>query len=157
MCYTGQHNTGTIVVNHRNNELRARAMARELLTGDEGLMYRSIIPTEPEAVFGQIKYDNHFKLFSYRGKRLVNAEFAAIAVAHNIRKMIAKGYCVYPTATVILSIKTRKGVTKSLISHPLLIMFCYLFVWLAYLTSSKSTSLTSSSLEEPLDPVLPAP
>ena len=107
MCYTGQHNTGTIVVNHRNNELRA--MARELLTGDKGLMYRSIRPIEPEAVFGQIKYDNHFKLFSYRGKRLVNAEFAAIAVAHNIRNMIAKGYCVYPTATVILSIKTLKG------------------------------------------------
>ena len=34
------------------------------------------------------------KRFSYRGKRLVNAEFAAIVVAHNIRKMIAKGYCV---------------------------------------------------------------
>ena len=44
------------------------AMARELLTSVEGLMHR--------------------------GKRLVNAEFAAIAVTHNIRKMIAKGYCV---------------------------------------------------------------
>ncbi len=55
---------------------------------------RSRRPIEPEAVFGQIKYDNHFKRFSYRGKRLVKAEFAAIAVAHNIRKMIVKGYCV---------------------------------------------------------------
>ena len=44
--------------------------------------------------FGQIKYDNHFKRFSYIGKRLVNAEFAAKVVAHNIRKMISKGYCV---------------------------------------------------------------
>ena len=92
MCYKGRHNARTIEVNHRNNELRA--MARELLTSDEGLMHRSRRPTEPEAVFGQIKYDNHFKRFSYRGKRLVNAEFAAIAVAHNIRKMISKGYCV---------------------------------------------------------------
>ena len=92
MCYKGKHNARTIEVNHRNNELRA--MARELLTSDEGLMHRSRRPIEPEAVFGQIKYDNHFKRFSYRGKRLVNAEFAAIAVAHNIRKMIAKGYCV---------------------------------------------------------------
>ena len=92
MCYTGQHKTRTIVVNHRNNELRA--MARELLTSEEGLKHRSKRPIEPEAVFGQIKYDNHFKRFSYRGKRLVNAEFAAIAVAHNIRKMIAKGYCI---------------------------------------------------------------
>ena len=92
MCYTGQHKTRTIVVNHRNNELRA--MARELLTSEEGLKHRSKRPIEPEAVFGQIKYDNHFKRFNYRGKRLVNAEFAAIAVAHNIRKMISKGYCV---------------------------------------------------------------
>ena len=92
MCYKGKHNARTIEVNHRNNELRA--MARELLTSDEGLMHRSRRPIEPEAVFGQIKYDNHFKRFSYRGKRLVNAEFAAIAVAHNIRKKISKGYCV---------------------------------------------------------------
>ena len=92
MCYKGKHNARTIEVNHRNNELRA--VARELLTSDEGLMHRSRRPIEPEAVFGQIKYDNHFKRFSYRGKRLVKAEFAAIAVAHNIRKMIAKGYCV---------------------------------------------------------------
>ncbi len=92
MCYKGKHNARTIEVNHRNNELRA--MARELLTSDEGLIHRSRRPIEPEAVFGQIKYDNHFKRFSYRGKRLVNAEFAAIAVAHNIRKMISKGYCV---------------------------------------------------------------
>ena len=92
MCYKGKHNARIIEVNHRNNELRA--MARELLTSDEGLMHRSRRPIEPEAVFGQIKYDNHFKRFSYRGKRLVKAEFAAIAVAHNIRKMIAKGYCV---------------------------------------------------------------
>ena len=92
MCYKGKHNARIIEVNHRNNELRA--MARELLTSDEGLMHRSRRPIEPEAVFGQIKYDNHFKRFSYRGKRLVMAEFAAIAVAHNIRKMIAKGYCV---------------------------------------------------------------
>ena len=92
MCYKGKYNARIIEVNHRNNELRA--MARELLTSDEGLMHRSRRPIEPEAVFGQIKYDNHFKRFSYRGKRLVNAEFAAIAVAHNIRKMIAKGYCI---------------------------------------------------------------
>ena len=92
MCYKGKHNVRIIEVNHRNNELRA--MARELLTSDEGLMHRSRRPIEPEAVFGQIKYDNHFKRFSYRGKRLVKAEFAAIAVAHNIRKMIANGYCV---------------------------------------------------------------
>ena len=38
-----------------------------------------------EAVVG----DSRFKID--RAKRLVNAEFAAISLAHNIRKMIAKG------------------------------------------------------------------
>ena len=90
MCYKGKHNARIIEVNHRNNELRA--MARELLTSDEGLMHRSRRPIEPEAVFGQIKYDNNIKRFHYRGKRLMKAEFATIAVAHNIRKMISNGY-----------------------------------------------------------------
>ena len=49
MCYKGKHNARIIEVNHRNNELRA--MARELLTSDEGLMHRSRRPIEPEAVF----------------------------------------------------------------------------------------------------------
>lgn len=98
MCYTGRCNRRTIIVNHRNNELRA--MARELLTSDEGLMHRSRRPIEPEAVFGQIKYDNHFKRFCYRGKRLAKAEFAAIAIAHNIRKMISKGYNVHSALVV---------------------------------------------------------
>ena len=98
MCYTGLHKTRIIVVNHRNNELRA--MAWELLTSEEGLKHRSKRPIEPEAVFGQIKYDNHFKRFNYRGRRLVKAEFTAIAVAHNIRKMISKGYCVCSEVTV---------------------------------------------------------
>ena len=98
MCYKGKANRRVIEVNHRNNELRA--MARELLTSDEGLMHRSRRPIEPEAVFGQIKYDNHFKRFSYRGKRLVNAEFATIAVAHNIRKMISKLHSLRSEAVV---------------------------------------------------------
>ena len=53
---------------------------------------RSKRPIEPEAVFGHIKYDNSFKRFHYRGRRLVKADFATIAVAHNIRKMISNGY-----------------------------------------------------------------
>ena len=53
MCYKGKYNARIIEVNHRNNELRA--MAREQLTSDEGLMHRSRRPIEPEAVFGQTK------------------------------------------------------------------------------------------------------
>ncbi len=72
-------------------------MAKELLTSGDGLKHRSKRPVEPEAVFGQIKYDNGFKRFNYRGKRLVRAEFATIAVAHSIRKMISNGYCASAT------------------------------------------------------------
>ena len=92
MCYKGKADRRTIEVNHRNNVLRA--MAKELLTSEEGLKHRSKRPIEPEAVFGQIKYDNSFKRFHYRGRRLVKAEFATIAVAHNIRKMISNGYVI---------------------------------------------------------------
>ena len=35
---------------------------------EEGLKHRSRRPIEPEAVFGQIKYDNGFKRFHYRGR-----------------------------------------------------------------------------------------
>ena len=55
-------------------------MAKVLLTSEERLKHRSKRPVEPEAVFGQIKYANNFKRFHYRGKRLVKAEFATIAV-----------------------------------------------------------------------------
>ena len=85
-CYKGKNNRRRIEVNHRNNELRA--IARELLTSDEGLRHRSRRPIEPEAVFGQIKYDNRFKRFNYRGLAMVKAEFAVVATAHNIRKYI---------------------------------------------------------------------
>ena len=72
-------------VNHRNNELRA--MARELLTGEGGLKHRSKQPIEPEAVFGQIKHDNNFKRFRYRGNKLVKAEFAALLCVCNQAKL----------------------------------------------------------------------
>ena len=64
-----------------------RDQARERLTSERGLLHRSRRPIEPEAVFGQIKYDGGFKRFHYRGKRLVGAEFATLAIAHNIRKI----------------------------------------------------------------------
>ena len=50
---------------------------------------RSMRPVEPEAVFGQIKYDRGFKRFLYRGSALTSAEFATVAIAHNIKKMIS--------------------------------------------------------------------
>jgi hypothetical protein len=86
MCFKGKGNR-TIEVNVKSRLYRNQA--RERLTSERGLYHRSMRPIEPEAVFGQIKYDCGFKRFRYRGKRLVEAEFATLAIAHNIRKMIS--------------------------------------------------------------------
>ncbi|MCQ2176180.1 MAG: IS1182 family transposase [Bacteroidales bacterium] len=86
-CYKAKPDRRTIEVNHRNNKLKAQA--RERLMSEEGLYHRSMRPVEPEAVFGQIKYDGGFKRFRYRGVALTSAEFATVAIAHNIKKMIS--------------------------------------------------------------------
>jgi len=85
MCYKAKANRRTIEVNHRNDAYKAKA--RERLMSEEGLYHRSMRPIEPEAVFGQLKYDDNFKRFHYKGNRLVGAEFATLAIAHNIKKL----------------------------------------------------------------------
>ena len=86
-CHKGK-GPRTIEVNHRNNELRA--MARDLLDSDEGLRHRSKRPIEPEAVFGQIKFDHGFKRFRLRSLEKVSVEFGLVALAHNLRKYAGK-------------------------------------------------------------------
>ena len=49
-------------------------------------MHRSRRPIEPEAVFGDIKYNHGFKRFRLRSKAKVIIEFGLVALAHNIRK-----------------------------------------------------------------------
>ena len=86
-CHKGK-GPRTIEVNHRNNELRAKA--RELLDSDEGLRHRSLRPIEPEAVFGQIKFNHGFKRFRLRSIEKVSVEFGLVALAHNLRKYAEK-------------------------------------------------------------------
>ena len=86
LCFKGKGNR-TIDVNVRSRQYRDHA--KELLTSERGLYHRSMRPVEPEAVFGQIKYDGGFKRFRYRGSALTSAEFATVAIAHNIKKMIS--------------------------------------------------------------------
>ena len=86
LCFKGKGNR-TIDVNVRSRQYRDHA--KELLTSERGLYHRSMRPVEPEAVFGQIKYDGGFKRFRYRGSALTSAEFATVALAHNIKKMIS--------------------------------------------------------------------
>ena len=87
MCYKGKASRRTIEVNHRNNHLRAKA--RELLKSEKGLMHRSKRPIEPEAVFGNIKFNHGFKRFRLKSTEKVSVEWGLVAIAHNLRKYIA--------------------------------------------------------------------
>ena len=84
LCFKGKGNR-SIEVNVKSRMYRDKA--KEMLTSERGLYHRSMRPIEPEAVFGQLKYDGGFKRFHYRGNKLVMAEFATLAIAHNIKKM----------------------------------------------------------------------
>ena len=89
LCYKGAANQRVIEVNHQNNAYRAHA--KELLTSERGLFHRSNRPIEPEAVFGDLKFNHGFKRFRLKSNRKVNVEFGLVAVAHNLRKyMTAK-------------------------------------------------------------------
>ena len=87
MCYKGKANRRTIEVNHKNNVYRARV--RELLTSEKGLEHRSRRPIEPEAVFGNIKFNHGFKRFRLKSAEKVSVEWGLVAIAHNLRKYIA--------------------------------------------------------------------
>ncbi len=83
-CHKSQINR-KIELNHK---LRAyRKKAREKLLSEEGLYHRSKRPVEPEAVFGQIKFNNKFNRFKLRGLEKVEVEFGLVALSHNLRKL----------------------------------------------------------------------
>ncbi len=77
-----------IEVNHRLNEYRRKA--RERLTSDEGVKHRGRRCIEPEAVFGQMKYDMAYKRFRHFGLDKVRMDFAFFAIAFNLKKMCSK-------------------------------------------------------------------
>ena len=83
-CHKGQYNR-QIELNH--NLLEYRKKAKERLTSKKGLYHRSKRPIEPEAVFGQIKFNNKFNRFTLRGLEKVEVEFGLIALSHNLRKI----------------------------------------------------------------------
>ena len=87
MCYKAKSDRRVIEVNHRNNTYRRKA--KELLTSERGLYHRSNRPIEPEAVFGNIKFNHGFKRFHLKSNEKVKTEFGLVALAHNIRKYIA--------------------------------------------------------------------
>ena len=88
LCYKSKAEQRTIEVNHNLNEHKRKA--REMLTSEEGLRHRSKRPIEPEAVFGQIKFDWHYRRFRHKGKDKVYMDFAILAMAHNLIKFMRK-------------------------------------------------------------------
>lgn len=87
MCHDAKKNR-IINVNHELN--RHKQKARELLTSEIGLEHRSKRPIEVEAVFGQLKSNNQFNRFSFRGISKVFMEFALMSIGHNMRKMVKR-------------------------------------------------------------------
>jgi len=77
-----------IEVNHRLNQYKR--LARERLTSEEGIRHRGKRCIEPEAVFGQMKYNMAYRRFRHVGKDKVTMDFAFFAIAFNIKKLCAK-------------------------------------------------------------------
>lgn len=88
MCYKAKGDRRTIEVNHRLNEYKRKA--RELLTSEEGLRHRGRRCIEPEAVFGQMKFNMAYRRFRHFGKDKVTMDFAFFAIAFNIKKTCSK-------------------------------------------------------------------
>ena len=88
LCYKAKGNQRTIEVNHRLNEYKRKA--RELLTSEEGLKHRGRRCIEPEAVFGQMKFNMAYRRFRHFGKDKATMDFAFFAIAFNIKKMCSK-------------------------------------------------------------------
>lgn len=84
VCHKAKGNR-IIEVNPRLN--RYKQMIRDKLTSEQGLQYRSQRPADVEAVFGNIKYNHHFKRFLLRGLEKTEIEAGLVSLAHNLRKL----------------------------------------------------------------------
>jgi len=88
LCYKAKGDRRTIEVNHRLNHYKRKA--RELLTSEDGIKHRGRRCIEPEAVFGQMKFNMAYRRFRHFGKDKVTMDFAFFAIAFNIKKMCSK-------------------------------------------------------------------
>ena len=87
-CYKSKSDRRTIEVNHRLNDYKRQA--RERLLSEEGIKHRGRRCIEPEAVFGQMKYDMAYRRFRHLGKDKVMMDFAFFAIAFNLKKLCTK-------------------------------------------------------------------
>ena len=107
-CFKGKGNR-TIEVNYRMKKYREQA--RERLLSEEGVKHRGRRCIEPEAVFGQMKYDMAYERFRHFGMDKVKMDFAFFAIAFNMKKMCK------------IAEKQRQNRIKKA-SHVIFFMFC---------------------------------
>ena len=119
-CFKARGNR-IIEVNHQLQQYKQKA--RELLTSKEGIKHRGRRCIEPEAVFGQTKYNKAYKRFRHFRKDKVNMDFAFFAIAFNIGKMCRK-----------TKLKELKAVMELL----LVTFRCCIQVYIGYLKPNKS-------------------
>ena len=76
----------TIYVNNKLNAYKKEAFL--LLTSEEGMKHRSQRPIEPEAAFGQMKADMHYKRFRHFGKDKVYMDIGLFGIGFNLKKYL---------------------------------------------------------------------
>lgn len=86
-CHKGKSDR-VIEVNHKMKEYRRKACER--LLSEDGVRHRGRRCIEPEAVFGQMKYNMGYKRFRHFGLDKVKMDFAFFAIAFNLKKMCSK-------------------------------------------------------------------
>ena len=123
MCYKAKGDRRIIEVNHRLNEYKRKA--RELLTSEAGLKHRGRRCIEPEAVFGQMKFNMAYRRFRHFGKDKVTMDFAFFAIAFNIKKLCSKiakqtnngghtpNFCLFLLISRILPLENRIFLEKT--------------------------------------------
>jgi len=80
---------GNRIIEANNNLNRLKANADKRLKSKWGIQKRKKRCWDTEPVFGNIKYNHHFKRFMLRGIDKVTVETGLLALAHNLRKKTA--------------------------------------------------------------------
>lgn len=81
---------GNRIINVNQKLKGYKNKARVLLTSEQGLKHRSKQPVEPEAVFGQMKFNKAYKRFRHKGFEKIYMDFGVFAIAFNLLKMWRK-------------------------------------------------------------------
>ena len=107
-CFKAKGNR-IIQVNHELN--RHKAKARERLTSVQGLEHRSKRAIEPEAVFGQMKYNMAYRRFRHTTEDKVHMDFAFFAMAFNVKKLCKKlgNTALYKVRSMLAAITSSLG------------------------------------------------